>query len=63
MKKSDLRALTQESLEAFWGAVVRRYPHALCGDLSSERTLALRVAAENAIMEWITNNVPESTRE
>lgn len=56
--------LTEKALDAFWAVIVHEYPEAQTGDLSFERTVKLRLAAEAAIGEWIENNVPdESTRE
>jgi hypothetical protein len=58
---SDLTSLTEQALEAFWEVIVRHYPQARTGDLSPERTIALDLAAEAAIQEWVRNNVPTPT--
>ncbi len=48
----------EEALDAFWEAIVRRFPQARYGDLSPLQTLHLEEAAEAAVNEWIRNNVP-----
>jgi len=54
---SDVEALAAEALDAFWEVVARHFPRATTGDLSPERTLAMEQATEDAIGEWVTNNV------
>jgi hypothetical protein len=54
------KVLIDEALTAFWEVVVRHYPQAEIGDLSPWATIKLTLAAENAIEEWIDNNVPAS---
>lgn len=54
---NELRTLTYEALDAFWRVIVQAYPNATSGDLSIDRTLALGIASEEAIREWIKNNV------
>lgn len=51
------------ALDAFWQTIVDRFPQARFGDLSPERTIRLQVAAEEAIAEWINNNVDDSSDE
>ena len=58
LSKEDLRELTDEALDAFWEAIVKRYPQATSGDLSPWPTMKLQMAAEDAVTEWIDNNVP-----
>lgn len=48
----------EDGLDAFWDVIVRRFPEATHGDLSPERTIQLDEAAEEAVKEWIGNNVP-----
>jgi hypothetical protein len=62
LPKDELRELTNEALDAFWGAIVKRYPQATTGDLSPWPTMKLRMAAEDAIEEWIENNVFSAAR-
>lgn len=62
MKKSDLRSITDEALDAFWEVIVKRYPQAKTGDLSPGETIALQLAAEDAVGEWVNNNVPAKFR-
>jgi hypothetical protein len=58
MNKTKIHLLAQEALDAFWQAVASRFPDATGGDLSPRRALQLKLAAEDAIEEWIANNVP-----
>jgi hypothetical protein len=58
MNKADLRFVTDEALYAFWEVIVKRFPQAETGDLSPGATIDLQMAAEEAIEEWINNNVP-----
>jgi hypothetical protein len=60
MTKSTIADLANEALEAFWEVVVRHKPQAKTGDLSLLTTIKLTIAAENAIEEWISANVPSS---
>jgi hypothetical protein len=60
-RKQLLRSVTDEALDAFWQVIVQRYPQAESGDLSPWATITLSTAAENAIGEWIDNNVPATT--
>lgn len=53
----DLESLVREADDAFWAVIARRFPTAKSGDLSPERTVALTDAAEQAVSEWIENNV------
>jgi hypothetical protein len=47
-----------EALDAFWEVVARRSPAATRGDVSPLAAHRLQEAAEDAVEEWITNNVP-----
>ena len=58
MTQFNIAALAYDALNAFWEVVVRHYPQAETGDLSPWATVKLTLAAENAIEEWIDNNVP-----
>jgi hypothetical protein len=62
-RKRLLKSVTDEALEAFWQVLVQRFPQAESGDLSPWATITLSTAAENAIGEWIDNNVPATTSE
>jgi len=61
-RKQLLRSVADEALEAFWQVIVQRYPQAETGDLSAWATMTLQTAAENAITEWVNNNIPKATR-
>lgn len=63
MSKAEIRILAEEALDAFWDVLLRRFPEATDGDLSPERATRLMQAAEEAIEEWINNNVPQSADE
>jgi hypothetical protein len=60
-RKRSITSLADEALQAFWQVIVQRYPQATTGDLSPWATIKLQIAAENAIGEWIDNNVPATT--
>ena len=60
MTKSTIADLSNKALDAFWEVVVRHNPQAKTGDLSPLTTITLTIAAENAIEEWISANVPSS---
>ena len=62
MKNPNLRSLTDEALDAFWEVIVKRYPQAKTGDLSPGATIALQMAAEDAVGEWVNSNVPAKFR-
>ena len=59
---TDNTLLAQEALDAFWNVIARKFPKATSGDLSPLTTIRLVVAAETAIDEWISNNVPVGNR-
>ena len=44
--------------DALWDSVITSYPEAEHGDLSPENTIGLREALNNAVTEWVGNNVP-----
>ncbi|MFO0966149.1 MAG: hypothetical protein U0793_11275 [Gemmataceae bacterium] len=52
--------LADEALEAFWEVIVHHFPEARSGDLSPMATVRLSRAAQVAVKEWISNNVPTS---
>lgn len=52
-----LRLLTEKALDAFWQTIVEQFPEAISGDLSPSATITLSLAAEEAVEEWIANNV------
>ena len=62
MPKLNVRNSTDEAFNAFWAVIVNRYPHAVTGDLSPGATIALQMAAEDAVYEWIVSNVPKQFR-
>jgi hypothetical protein len=61
-RRKTIRAVAYEAMEAFWQVVVQHFLGAVSGDLSPCATIALRLAAEEALAEWIENNVPETTK-
>ena len=60
--KKTVRAIADGALEAFWQVVVQHFPEAVDGDLSPWATIKLHDAAEEALAEWIENNVPTTTK-
>lgn len=60
MTTYTLPDLADQALDAFWQVIAQRFPEAKTGDLSIDRTLHLHAAAEQAIEEWIANNVPDN---
>ena len=54
----DTSQITEDALDAFWQAVADRFPTAESGDLSPWQTIKLDCAAQDAVREWIDNNVP-----
>lgn len=54
---ADLPVLVREAIDAFWEKIVEHFPEARGGDLSPERTIRLQLMAEEAVKEWIANNV------
>ena len=57
MTNTEIQPIVDEALEAFWDVVVKRFPEAETGDLSPGATIDLQMAAEDAVSEWIANNV------
>jgi len=55
-KTIDIKQLSYEALEAFWDVVVSRFPKPKFGDVSPECSIALSIAAEDSITEWVTVN-------
>jgi len=58
--KDRIRLLADEALDSFWQVIVNHYSHATGGELSIDRTIRLQIVAEEAIGEWIEQNVPDS---
>ena len=58
LSKQQLRSAADEALHAFWEVVVRHFPTAETGNLSPWSAIKLQMAAENAIEQWVDNNVP-----
>ena len=63
MTLEPIKALVDQALDAFWGVIVKHHPQALTGDLSPGTTIALELAAHDAISEWVTNNVPSESQQ
>jgi len=57
MNKDDLRDLIEEADIAFWAVIAKHIPEAKTGDLSIDRTVRLFIAEQEAVKEWIANNV------
>lgn len=55
---TDIKTIVQEADSAFWQVIVKHFPQAKTGDLSPDRTTALSIAQDQAVREWIDNNVP-----
>ena len=62
MNENPHKELIDQALDAFWQVVVAKYPQAKTGDLSLGATIALTMAAEDAVGEWIWANVPPKFR-
>lgn len=58
----DIEQLTSEALDAFWNVVVSRFPKPEFGDVSPESSIALSIAAEDSITEWVTVNAKVDRR-
>ena len=54
---TTVESLTDKALDAFFHVIVEHFPQAESGDLSPGATIALSMAAKEAIEEWIGNNV------
>jgi len=61
ISKADIRDIVNEAEAAFWEVVLKHFPQAEKGDLSIDRTIRLTIAAQEAIEEWVENNVPTAT--
>ena len=59
MNDDEINDVTEEALNDFWSRVAKRFPKATSGDLSPERTFALKQAATEAVREWFNNNCPD----
>jgi len=55
--------MVDEVMDSFGEVLVQHFPHACSGDLSPDRTIRLVHAIDEAIVEWIDNNVTEETHE
>jgi hypothetical protein len=58
MNNRELHNLVEDANQAFWQVIAERFPQARNGDLSPWATIKLHLAQEEAVKEWITNNVP-----
>ena len=63
LSKSDVQAMVRKADNAFWTAIVENFPWTASGDLSPLATLALSRAQEEAVTEWIRNNVNPQHRD
>jgi hypothetical protein len=61
VNNNQISQLADKAMEEFWDVITKEFPAAKSGDLSPDRTIGLRIAAEEAIEEWIANNVPSAT--
>ncbi len=59
-RDDTIRVIADEAFDAFWKVVVGRFPEATTGDLSPWTTIRLQLIGEEAIAEWVGNNVPSS---
>ena len=50
--------IIKKAEDAFWNVICDAFPEATHGDLSPERTISFSNAVEDAVNEWINNNVP-----
>ena len=57
MNKDELRHLIEKADIAFWAVIAKHFPEAKTGDLSIDRTVRLTIAEQEAVKEWIANNV------
>ena len=57
MNNDELRHLIEEADIAFWEVIAKHFPEAKTGDLSIDRTIRLTIAEQEAVNEWIANNV------
>ena len=57
MKNDKLRHIIENADIAFWEVVVKHFPHATAGDVSPWATIRLHQAQQEAVEEWIANNV------
>jgi hypothetical protein len=57
MSNTGISPLADEALDAFWEVIASHFPKAVSGDLSPHGTIRLQLAAEEAVAEWIANNV------
>jgi hypothetical protein len=58
MNSRELHKLVEDADHAFWHVIAERFPQARSGDLSPWATIKLHLAQEEAVKEWIANNVP-----
>lgn len=57
--RQQIAKVTTEAEEAFWAVVAKGFPTARAGDMSPFTAMASRTAMQNAVREWVSNNVPE----
>lgn len=58
LSKQLTTSIADEALDAFWQVIARRFPQARSGDLSWDCVMTLQTAAEQAIKQFVENNVP-----
>ena len=59
MKEHEIKALTEEALDAFWQVIADGCPTAKRGDPSPLTTVSFEDAAAAVVAEWIWANVPK----
>jgi len=60
MHNVENESLVDEALHAFWQVVAEHFPQAASGDLSPLLTIRLKLAASDAVEEWVAYNVPSA---
>ena len=55
--RKDVEAVVEDALFDFWAAIAKSYPTAKTGDLSPDKSFALKRAATAAVKEWVEENV------
>lgn len=58
LSKHKMALIIEEASHSFWASIAKSFPDATSGDLSPGATFAFDTAAETAVEEWVSNNVP-----
>ena len=58
---SRIASARELAQEAFWNVIVEQFPEAASGDLSPLRTICFDQAVEDAVNEWVDNNVRDAS--